>query len=59
MTGWLLFGLFLLVGLGMLVTGIFYMQKEKHDAESVKIYRVVSVIGAVLSVGAIIYKIAA
>lgn len=56
MKEWLLFGLFLIVGLGMLIAGIGYMRKEKHDAESVKIYRVVAIIGAVLTVGSILLK---
>lgn len=51
MKDWILFGLFFLVGLGMLIAGIVYLQKEKSDADSVRIYRTVSVIGAVLAVG--------
>jgi uncharacterized membrane protein len=56
MNGWLLFGLFLIVGLGMLVAGIVYMLKEKSDPESVKIYRVITIIGAVLAIAAIVVK---
>lgn len=56
MKEWLLFGLFLAVGLGMLVEGIFYMRNEKNDPESVKIYKIIAAIGAVLSVAAIIVK---
>lgn len=57
MKEWLLFGLFLIVGLGMLISGIIYMVKEKDDLESVKIYRVVSIIGAVLTIGAAAYRV--
>jgi putative Mn2+ efflux pump MntP len=56
MTEWLLFALFLMVGLGMLVAGLFYMRKEKHDPESVRIYRVVAIIGMVLTIGSILFK---
>ncbi len=56
MKEWLLFGLFLAVGLGMLVEGIFYMRNKKNDPESVKIYKIIAAIGAVLSVAAIIVK---
>lgn len=56
MKAWLLFILFLIVGVGMFIGGLRNMRKEKDDAESVKIYRIVSVIGAVLTVGAILVK---
>jgi hypothetical protein len=56
MKEWILFALFLIVGLGLLVTGISYMRKEKDDLESVKIYRVISIIGAVLSAASVLYK---
>jgi F0F1-type ATP synthase membrane subunit c/vacuolar-type H+-ATPase subunit K len=59
MKEWLLFALFLIVGLGMLIAGIFYMRKEKNDADSVRIYRVVSIIGAVLTIGAVAYQVLA
>ncbi|HWQ74023.1 MAG TPA: hypothetical protein VN441_01795 [Syntrophomonas sp.] len=57
MKEWLLFGLFLFVGLGMLITGIVYWCKEKNDPESVKIYRVVSIIGAVVTIGTVAYRV--
>lgn len=53
MKEWLLFALFLIVGLGMLLSGIVYMVKEKDDAESVKLYRVVSVIGAAMTAASV------
>lgn len=56
MKEWLLFALFLLVGLGMLIAGIVYMRKEKGDPESVKIYRVVSILGAVFAAGSVLYR---
>ncbi|TCL53731.1 hypothetical protein EDD76_1274 [Kineothrix alysoides] len=56
MKEWALFGLFLFVGIGMLVSGIVYMRKEKDDTESVKIYRVVSIIGVVSTIGAVAYR---
>ncbi|MEY8356076.1 hypothetical protein AALB39_22330 [Lachnospiraceae bacterium 54-53] len=56
MKEWLLLILFIIVGLGMLGAGIIYMHKEKNDSESVKIYRVVSVIGAVLTAAALLKK---
>jgi len=56
MKEWLLVALFLVVGIGMLMAGIVYMRKEKSDLESVKIYRVVSSIGAIFIVAAVIYR---
>lgn len=56
MNGWLLFILFLIVGLGMLFGGMIYLRKEKADLESVKIYRTMSMIGAVLTIAAIVMK---
>lgn len=40
----------LIIGILVLVAGIYYLVKEKHDQESKKIYTVVSVIGAVIAV---------
>jgi F0F1-type ATP synthase membrane subunit c/vacuolar-type H+-ATPase subunit K len=57
MKEWLLFALMLVVGVAMLVAGVFYLRKEKDDPESVKIYRVVAIIGAALAVGGVLYKI--
>lgn len=51
-----MFVLFLAAGLGMLMAGVFYMQKEKGDSESVKIYRIVSLIGLCLSIVSVIFK---
>ena len=41
----------LLIGLAVAGAGIYYWQKEKHDQESVKIYRTITVIGAVITIG--------
>ncbi|ROR25826.1 hypothetical protein EDD66_10935 [Mobilisporobacter senegalensis] len=56
MKDWMFFILFIIVGLGMLGVGFYYMHKEKDDPESVKIYRVFSIIGAVLTIAAILMK---
>ena len=56
MKEWVIFGLFLIVGVGMLIVGLFYMNKEKKDPESVKIYRIVSIIGVIITIGAALYR---
>jgi len=56
MKAWILFGLFVIVGLGMLIAGIMYMKKEKNDIQSVSIYRNISVIGVVVLVVSIVVK---
>lgn len=56
MKEWVIFGLFLIVGIGMLIAGLFYMNKEKKDSESVKIYRIMSIIGVIITIGAALYK---
>lgn len=40
----------------MLIAGIVYMRKEKHDPESVKLYRVISIIGAVITAGSVLFR---
>ena len=40
----------LLIGILVLGAGIYYTGKEKNDPESRKIYRIASVIGAVIAV---------
>lgn len=47
----------ILIGLLVLGTGIYYLHQEKHDSESRKIYTIVSVVGALLAVGAAIWLI--
>lgn len=56
MKDWLLFVLFLIVGAGMLGAGIFYLKKERDDPDSVKIYRVVSILGGVLVAASLFTK---
>ena len=58
MNGWVLFALLLVVGLGMLISGVIYLRKEKDDPDSVNIYRVIAVIGAALSAAAFLVKFA-
>ncbi|MDU6346401.1 MAG: hypothetical protein E6593_06595 [Clostridium sp.] len=48
--------MFLIVGAGMLSAGIVYLRKEKDDPDSVKIYRVVSILGSVLVAVALLTK---
>ena len=38
----------LIIGILVLGAGIYYLAKEKHDAESRKIYTIASVIGGVI-----------
>ena len=56
MKEWLLFILFFLVGLGMFCTGLIYMYKEKNDLESIKIYGIISIVGAILAMIEILIK---
>ncbi|WP_368488189.1 hypothetical protein [Clostridium sp. BJN0013] len=56
MKAWILFGLFIIVGVGMFIAGIIYMKKEKTDVESVRIYRNISIIGVVLAVASVVVK---
>ncbi len=56
MKEWLIFILFFLVGFGMLCTGIIYMYKEKNDPESIKIYGIISIVGAILAIIAVLIK---
>lgn len=39
----------IIIGVAVLGAGIYYLVKEKNDAESKKIYSVVSVLGALLT----------
>jgi len=53
----ILFALFLTVGIGVLIAGIVYMHKDRHDLESVKLYRVISIIGAFITAGSVLYRL--
>ena len=39
----------LIIGVLVLIAGIYYHTKEKHDPESRKIYTIFSVVGAVIA----------
>ena len=56
MKEWVLFILFILAGAGMLGAGIFYWRKERDDLDSVKIYRTVTIIGAVIVLLSLVLK---
>ncbi len=56
MNGWILFGLFFLVGICMLVAGLYYLRKERGDKDSVKIYGIISIIGAVLVISSAVVR---
>ena len=44
----------IIIGLLVLGAGIYYLAKEKNDPESRKIYSIVSAVGAVVTVVAVI-----
>ena len=43
----------LIIGVLILVTGLYYLSKEKHDPESRKIYGIVSAVGGGSAAGAL------
>lgn len=43
-----------LIGVMIICASAYYLMKEKHDAESKKIYTVTLLIGAVIIIGALI-----
>ena len=43
-------GILLLIGVMMVVAGVYYRAKDKDDAESRKIYGIIALIGAALTV---------
>ncbi|MFV0414053.1 MAG: hypothetical protein ACK5L3_12445 [Oscillospiraceae bacterium] len=45
----------LLVGLAILVAGLYYLNKEKADKDSVKIYGIMALIGAAVAIGSGVY----
>ena len=47
----------LVIGILLLCAGIYYLVKEKHDAESKKIYGIISLIGVILSAACILLLI--
>lgn len=56
MEEWLIFILFILVGVGLLCKGLIYLYKEKNDPESIKIYGIISIVGAILAIIGILIK---
>lgn len=40
----------LVIGILVLIAGIFYLVKEKNDPESKKIYTIISIIGAIVAI---------
>ena len=44
----------LVIGLAVLIVGVFYLVKEKHDKESVKIYGIISAAGGVIFAAALL-----
>ena len=49
----------LIIGLAILIAGVFYMLKEKNDKESVKIYGIISAVGGVIFIAMLIKNILA
>lgn len=47
----------LVIGLAVLIAGVFYLVKEKNDKESVKIYGIISAVGAVIFIVMLIKSI--
>ena len=47
----------LVIGLAILIAGIFYLVKEKNDKESVKIYSIISTVGGVIFVAMLLKNI--
>lgn len=47
----------LVIGLAILAAGAFYLIREKHDKESVKIYGVISAVGGVIFVAMLLKSI--
>ena len=47
----------LVIGLAILIAGVFYLIKEKNDKESVKIYGTISAVGGVIFVAMLLKNI--
>lgn len=48
-----------LIGAAVLAAGLYYRSKDKDDAESRRIYNVISLVGAVVFIGMLALTIAA
>lgn len=44
----------IIIGVMVLIAGIYYLVTEKEDAESKKIYTIVTIIGAIVLVGSVV-----
>lgn len=44
----------LVIGILVFAGGIYYLIREKNDAESRKIYTITSVVGALIAIGAVL-----
>ncbi len=44
----------IIIGVMVLIAGIYYLVTEKEDAESKKIYTIVTVAGAIVLIGSIV-----
>lgn len=49
----------LVVGLALIVSGFYYLMKEKDDRDSVKVYRTFVIIGVVVTIATVIKIIVA
>ena len=47
----------LIIGLMILIAGVFYLIKEKNDKESVKIYGIISVVGGIFFISMLLKTI--
>ena len=47
----------LIIGILVLGAGIYYIIKEKHDSESKRIYSIISIIGAVITIACVLMLI--
>lgn len=47
----------LIIGILVLGAGIYYLVKEKHDSESKRIYSIISIIGAVITIACVLMLI--
>ena len=53
---WTIFALFLVVGLGMMGAGLYYMSRETEDRDAAKRYRTMAVIGLGITLITVAWK---
>lgn len=46
-----------IIGVLVLVAGLYYLKKERGDPESKKIYSIISVVGAIISIVSVVILI--